>query len=568
MGKVTLRKIKYWVLFALCAAFLCCATFVCTQFFAEETAFAEETVARAGDGIEYGGINNTTVIVTAETGTAEEKAQLMTTGWGRALDMSNSRTTITFQLNSDWVAVDGRFSGVPFNTSTGADNNTYSSGGNISIDETGAIHIPAGKRIILDLNGHKIDRQLLKATMKSTTAVVQNYGTLTIKDSSATNANGTNGTGEICGGWNANWATGGGGTNLGRAGGGVYSDGPLTLESGSVCDNISAYGGGIFIDSHGTFLMTGGSIAGNFASVTILVSDENGTVEVPESAMKDPLGNANGHLITGTKVKLGYADYYDTETGKPLFEQCVEVNRSDECGGGLYSRGYMEIRGGIFDNNRAQYGAAFDIRTFSSENFANAYVQSKVLGGEFKNCISLMQGSMCHIFGAILFDEYNGNGGAWIHHNSASVVGSGSGGAIYVRKNNSYAGDFTVTINKILIEENESKVWAGGISDDGNSTVTLNGGTIRNNRTTEPTLINKTEYYGGGIFVNSYAELKMSGNVNIYGNTMVVNGRSTDPTMELEEVASDINLNKGAKVYVGAFTPSTTQKIKIFRTSP
>ena len=310
--------------------------------------------------------------------------------------------------------------------------------------------------------------------------------------------------------------------------------------------------------------MMGGSIAGNFASVTILVSDENGTVEVPESAMKDPLGNANGHLITGTKVKLGYADYYDTETGKPLFEQCVEVNRSDECGGGLYSRGYMEIRGGIFDNNRAQYGAAFDIRTFSSENFANAYVQSKVLGGEFKNCISLMQGSMCHIFGAILFDEYNGNGGAWIHHNSASVVGSGSGGAIYVRKNNSYAGDFTVTINKILIEENESKVWAGGISDDGNSTVTLNGGTIRNNRTTEPTLINKTEYYGGGIFVNSYAELKMSGNVNIYGNTMVVNGRSTDPTMELEEVASDINLNKGAKVYVGAFTPSTTQKIKIY----
>lgn len=86
---------------------------------------------------------------------------------------------------------------------------------------------------------------------------------MTIKDSSVTNSDGTNGTGKITGGYPDT-----SGITYDSCGGGVaVKDGSLTLESGSITGNKSngyVYGGGVSING-GEFTMTGGTINGNTA---------------------------------------------------------------------------------------------------------------------------------------------------------------------------------------------------------------------------------------------------------------------------------------------------------------
>ena len=121
---------------------------------------------------------------------------------------------------------------------------------------TSYLNVPAGISVTLDLNGHKIDRNLTEASNDGHVIQVKgmetNLGSLTIRDSQ--------GGGTITGGF----------TSSGGGAGGIYVYyGNLTLESGSICGNkcTGFGGGGIRLAGSGsTFTMTGGSITGNVAN--------------------------------------------------------------------------------------------------------------------------------------------------------------------------------------------------------------------------------------------------------------------------------------------------------------
>ena len=170
--------------------------------------------------------------------------------------------------------------------------NTSSSGGTIilqqDIDDTNnvfgtsnnqPITFSGGKEsnpVILDLNGHTINRAL--GTAQADGTVISVSGALTLKDST--------GSGKITGGNNNN------STTSGTWGGGVcVQDGAFfTMEGGNISYNFSEIGGGgVYVCNGGSFTMTGGTIGG---------SDVN-------DANKDKIGGGGGVFVNGKFTMSG-----------------------------------------------------------------------------------------------------------------------------------------------------------------------------------------------------------------------------------------------------------------------
>ena len=119
---------------------------------------------------------------------------------------------------------------------------------------TSYLTVPAEVSDTLDLNGHKIDRDMSMSQVGGYVILLNgqsdNHASLVIRDSQ--------GGGQITGGFDG---TDGGGS---AAGGINVQYGDLTLEGGSICGNKCTFGGGGGVRvAGGTFTMTGGSITGN-----------------------------------------------------------------------------------------------------------------------------------------------------------------------------------------------------------------------------------------------------------------------------------------------------------------
>ncbi len=113
-----------------------------------------------------------------------------------------------------------------------------------SSSDTSNLYVPNAKTVTIDLNGHKINRQLTEATTNG--CVIKVEGNLTVKDS----------------------ATGGsitGGNNSGNGGGVNVASGSFTLLGGNISGNNAANGGGVYLGG-GSFTLKGGSISSNTAS--------------------------------------------------------------------------------------------------------------------------------------------------------------------------------------------------------------------------------------------------------------------------------------------------------------
>lgn len=164
-----------------------------------------------------------------------------TTGWNAAVAAASARVT----LFDDWTA-----------TGDGS-NNSFGTGDGFT---SGAILVPGGKNITLDLNGHNIDRALTAAAGYGYVIKILDTGgtaKLTIKDSSSEDVSAQ---GKITGGYNKTTSDGAGG---------IRALGNLTLEGGNITGNKSiTWGGGVYLGG-GTnrfFNMTGGKISGNLAN--------------------------------------------------------------------------------------------------------------------------------------------------------------------------------------------------------------------------------------------------------------------------------------------------------------
>lgn len=140
--------------------------------------------------------------------------------------------------------------------------------------ESRAIRIPAGKTITIDLNGHKIDRNMGdKAIAGADGATIDFAGTgssLTVRDSGS-------GTGEIRGaaGIAAIYSSGTGNTFTLESGkltgnrtryGAVFMKGSsFRMKGGSITANQGQYVGGVSVNEGGTFNLSGGDITDNTA---------------------------------------------------------------------------------------------------------------------------------------------------------------------------------------------------------------------------------------------------------------------------------------------------------------
>ncbi len=168
--------------------------------------------------------------------------------WQTAVTESlSSGETRTVKLTSDFTAVSGSF---------GADTTTFING---------ALYVPAGAKIVLDLNNCAVNRGL-GTTVRASGYVIYVAGSLTIKDSTVTN-----------GTYSTNGKITGGANSTGSSAGGIYiaTGGNVTLESGRIINNRasgSTSGAGVYIGSGALFNMTGGAIESNVA-----VNNSNGT---------------------------------------------------------------------------------------------------------------------------------------------------------------------------------------------------------------------------------------------------------------------------------------------------
>ena len=191
----------------------------------------------------------------------------------------------------------------------------------------------------LDLNGYTIDRELTSATPDgSVIKIVGNY-TLTIKDSSATNPDGTGGTGAITGGYNSGYY--GGGIDIKD-----YSGGSLILESGNIKGNSSHNsGGGVYIGLRCFFTMKGGKIDSN--KVTMSSGGGVGVNQFGTFTMSGGTISGNTATQNGGGVYIGSGTFTMSDTAT------IQNNTATQNGGGVYVKkgGTFKKQGGTVSNN-------------------------------------------------------------------------------------------------------------------------------------------------------------------------------------------------------------------------
>ena len=173
---------------------------------------------------------------------------------------------------------------------------------------------------ILDLNGKIIDRGLSPAATDGSVIKIDG-GALTIRDSSATDPDGTNGTGTITGG---NSVESGGGIRMGI-------DSFLTLESGNIIGNFvtGAYGGGVYVTTGCTFTMEGGNIASNQTGQS---NGQGGGV----GGASDGIFIINGGIITGNTAGKGGGVSIGNYGTFTMSGGTISGNTAYQNGGGVY----------------------------------------------------------------------------------------------------------------------------------------------------------------------------------------------------------------------------------------
>ena len=149
-----------------------------------------------------------------------------------------------------------------------------------------ALTVPEGKTVVLELNGHTINRNLTEAAANG--SVIINNGTLAITDTEG---------GKIIGG------------NTTGNGGGILNNGTLTLYDGEITSNTAAgQGGGVYNTVTNTdvegFWMTGGLIDGNTAESYPAIGGD-----VTFNSMAAIQISAEGTKVSIAKAKAGMETY-------------------------------------------------------------------------------------------------------------------------------------------------------------------------------------------------------------------------------------------------------------------
>lgn len=142
--------------------------------------------------------------------------------------------------------------------------------------------------------------------------------------------------------------------NTAPTGGGVWNNSSFELYDGSISQNTASKGGkggGIFNNTNGSFIMTGGIISNNTA-VSIDSGSGYGGGIYNEGTIQIKGGSISGNQASGgAGVYNGYNGSFEMSNGQ------IVGNSSDVNGGGIFiTSGTVQISGGRISNNTALQG--------------------------------------------------------------------------------------------------------------------------------------------------------------------------------------------------------------------
>ena len=276
-------------------------------------------------------------------------------------------------------------------------------------------------------------------------------------------------------------------------GGGINSDVPVTMTSGTITGNKSlgtaedntCGGGGVAIRS--TFEMKGGLIKDNYARVFgggVFIFDVNAklflsgnavigdiTQDSPAESDNDKHSNSSGKgggIFNRGKI---YAGYTDESTPDPSFSGGIGYNYASIHGGGIYSigSGTAEVyiyKAKISENTSETFGGGFDIYNGTIE-INNSIIENNKGGKGGGINLGRADGSPISV---IKNTNINNN------------LSTSRGGGIFF-----FSG--SLTMSDVQITDNHSDVTGGGFFNDPTGTKTLTFGsnaaestvTIKNN---------------------------------------------------------------------------------------
>ncbi|WP_461255214.1 beta strand repeat-containing protein [Treponema sp. R80B11-R83G3] len=230
----------------------------------------------------------------------------------------------------------------------------------------------------------------------------------------------------------------------------VNSGGILEMKDGAkitgntIAGSASSYGGGVYINSNATFIMSGGEISANSAATGGGVFLNNNATFTMNG------GKISGNSAPDSNGGGGGGVYMNTNVTFTMTSGEITTNDSPMGGGVSNGQGIFIMEGGKISSNTAQFGGG--VAMSSSGTFTMS-------GGE-------------------------------ISRNTASGSSSGGGG-VYVGSN---GGTFTMTDGEIS-GNNTASGSGGGVYVGSSGTFTMTGGKISGN-TASGSLV-----YGGGVYV-------------------------------------------------------------------
>ena len=333
--------------------------------------------------------------------------------WNNAVKVSKGKgKQVWFILGADWIAPTAE-ANHPF----GADADGFS---------YGRITVPAGADIVLDLNGHTINRGLTTYTQLGSVLYIDG-GKLTLEDGA--------GGGTVTGGWTGeyqNWHPTESDYDYG--GGVIMKSGEFTLNGGSITGNYADCAGGVYIIG-GKFIMNGGSVTNNTA-------DRDGAgVEIDNGA---------DHEINGGEISYN--------TGK--------ISVHTDGGGGLmlYAGSSLTMNGGkITHNTTAGDGGGVLVCAKSTFTFNDGEISYNHAGMN-EGAISMSVPSYVYMNGGIITQNTQVKGTAITPSNSTTnVLAVGGPVKIY----NNYMAGTTTQANLTVSRVSQLKITGPLLSDKG-----------------------------------------------------------------------------------------------------
>ncbi len=340
-------------------------------------------------------------------------------------------------------------------------NVTYGTGG--GTNQSTKLEVPSGVTVTLDLCGHTITGN---GNTQGRTEVLLVKGTLTLTDSGMTTRYGS---------WNEDWST----YTLSTSDSGEHD---VFRTGGVITGGSSGAGGGVQVETGGSFIMKGGAIAGNRGASG---SSSGGGLYIGI----DGAATLDGGMICGNYAQMG--------------------------GGVCVFGGSFELKSGTIGRNIAERGGGVHVM--------GAVANDTLKYGEFT-----MNGGS--IAGNKATSSTYGGGGVCISHFDLSPGGTftmNTGTIAYNEATAGNGGGVLVTQNESMRVKNSTFTMTGGtITGNSASSDSSDGGGVYVNTGCEFQLsagaeikTNMAGSDGGGVYVNTGGNFQPADGAEITGNT-------------------------------------------------